>query len=108
MKAIIEKEQAETIQFDNSKDYIVLRNFNHHEPLGVAKVDFNNGILYADFLLKENIKGYPAVGLIRGIDSNLYNLECIGICDNPNLDETIGQIEYICKSEGKPSNLKTK
>ncbi len=108
MKVVIEKEEAGIMQFDTEKDYIVLKNFVSYDILGFAKVSFNDGILYAELDLKTNIKGFPAIGLNKDTNTGLCTLDCIGICDSPNLDESIEQIEYTLQLEGKPSNLKTK
>lgn len=95
MKVIVEKQEAEIIQFDNNKNYPVTKDFVKHIILGFAKISLENGIMYADLNLKENIKGYPAVGYIKNISTGLINLEAIGICSSPNLDENIKQIKYI-------------
>jgi len=108
MKVVVEKQDAEKVSFDPNKDYPVLRDFVQSDILGFAKVTLHNSIMYADLKLKENIKGYPAIGYIRVNETNICYLEAIAICNGSNLDESIEQIEYTLQLEGKPSNLKTK
>jgi len=50
--------------------------------------------MYAALKLKQDIKGYPAIGYIKDTKTGLISLEAVGICDTRNEDESIELIEY--------------
>ncbi len=106
MKIIVEKQDANAIKFQKSKQYPVLKEFNSSNILGFAKVTLEDGVMYADIELRQNAKGYPAIGYVTG--GKFKKLFAIGISDTKNLDESIELIDYTVQLEGKPSNLKTK
>lgn len=94
MKVVVEKEEADIVQFEKEKEYIVLKNYDVRYLLGFAKISLENGIMYADLNLKESVKGYPAIGFIKDLNTNIFRLKEIAICDSPNIDGTIELIEY--------------
>lgn len=107
MKIIIEKEEANEIKFEPNKNYLVLKDFSHSHPLGSVTVFVENNIMFANIGLSKDFSGYPSI--MYDNKGNEKNLVAIGICSNPNLDESIKPINYIPKQlDGKPSNLKTK
>lgn len=108
MKVVVEKNEAEIVDFDPNADYPVLRDFVNYAMIGTAKISLENGIMHAELNLRVSIKGYPAIGYVRVNETNIAYLEAVAICNSPNADETIEPIEYALQLEGKPSNLKTK
>lgn len=106
MKIIVEKQDANAIRFQKSKQYPVLKEFNSSNILGFAKVTLEDGIMYAELDLEQNIKGYPAVGYITS--GFFKKLAAIGISDTKNLDESIELLDYTIQLDGKPKNISTK
>ena len=64
----------------------VYHGFDYNKLIGIATLRKEGSKkIYADIMLFADIKGYPAIGYIKGAN----NIYCIAICGTPNKDKTI-------------------
>ncbi len=95
IKHIIEKEEANQINIDLNKNYVVTYNHNDEIEIGICKVVHEENVLKAVFdnrNLKKEISGYPSISYQKVLKTGEMKLISVSICSSKNIDKSIQKI----------------